>query len=262
MAAPLRLLTIGFSHFCEKARWALDVAGLEYVEDDHVPMFHWARTLGAGAKRTVPALVTPRGVLTESTDILRFADEALPAAKKLFPEEPEARAEVETWVALFDRTLGPATRRAVYFLVLPDTNTARDLLASTGPKWERRATRFMFPMMRALMIRGMKVTAAGAARSNERIAEVFAKVAERLGDGRRYLVGDRFTAADLTFASLAGPALFPPQYGYPMRPFAELPAAIRKWSEGLRATPAGQFALRMYAEDRPPVRAQSRSDMA
>ncbi len=31
-----RLLTIPISHYCEKARWALDRAGLDYVEERHV----------------------------------------------------------------------------------------------------------------------------------------------------------------------------------------------------------------------------------
>ena len=35
---------------------------------------------------------------------------------------------------------------------------------------------------------------------------VFDSVGERLADGRPYLMGDRFTAADLTFASLSAPA--------------------------------------------------------
>ena len=37
------------------------------------------------------------------------------------------------------------------------------------------------------------------------LREVFQQVDERLADGRQFLVGDRFTAADLTFAALASP---------------------------------------------------------
>lgn len=261
-APPLRLLTIGFSHYCEKARWALDRAGLDYVEEDHAPLLHWLANLRAGAKRTVPVLVTPRGVLRESSEIVRFADEALPPGERLFPAEPQARAEVETWVDLFDRSLGPATRRGVYFLVLPETERARGLLMSTGPVWERRVTRALFPAIRALMVRGMKVTPEASARSIARVEEIFEKVGERLADGRRYLVGDRFTAADLTFASLAAPVVIPPQYGFPFPPLAEMPAKVQAWVERTRATAAGRFTLRLYAEDRPPVRAQGRSDMA
>ena len=261
VAPPLRLLTIGFSHYCEKARWALDRAGLEYVEEDHAPLLHWAANLRVGAKRTVPVLVTPRGLLRESSDIVRFADEALPAAERLFPAEPEARAEVERWVELFDRKLGPATRRGVYFLVLPETERARALLMSTGPAWERRVTGVLFPLLRALMVRGMKVTPEASARSVARVEEIFGQVGARL-EGRRYLVGDRFTAADLTFAALAAPVLIPPQYGFPFPPFAEMPAKVQAWVERLRETAAGRFGIRVYAEERPAVRAQGRSDMA
>ena len=35
---------------------------------------------------------------------------------------------------------------------------------------------------------------------------------QRLGDGRRFLVGGRFSAADMTFAALAAPVLFPTEY--------------------------------------------------
>lgn len=41
------LITIGFSHFCEKARWALDLSPLRkyYVEEEHCPFFHLSTTL-------------------------------------------------------------------------------------------------------------------------------------------------------------------------------------------------------------------------
>ena len=45
------------------------------------------------------------------------------------------------------------------------------------------------------------------------IDRVFEDIAARLAGGRRYLVGDRFTAADLTLAALAAPALLPAGYG-------------------------------------------------
>ncbi len=253
MTAP-RLITIGFSHYCEKARWALDRAEIDYVEDDHVPIFHARISLGAGAHRTVPALKAGGRVISESSDIVRFADEALPPARRLFPAEPSLRAEVEGLVAEFDRSLGPATRRLVYFSLLKDPPRARAVITSTGPAWERRLVAPLFPAMRLLMRKGMKITPEGAARSRERVDTTFASVAERLADGRRYLAGDGFSAADLTFAALASPALLPPQYGHRLPPLSELSSELSDLVERLRETPAGRFALRLYAEERPPTR--------
>ncbi|HEU4411524.1 MAG TPA: glutathione S-transferase family protein [Polyangiaceae bacterium] len=253
MNAP-RLVTIGFSHYCEKARWALDLAGVDYVEDDHVPVFHAPFSRRAGGRRTVPVLRVGGDVFRESGDILRFADGRLSPERRLFPQGGGARAEVEALVNEFDRSLGPATRRLAYFYLLQDAPRAKALIAGTGPAWERRLAPSLFRPMRLLMRAAMNITPEGAARSHEKIDATFASVAERLSDGRRYLVGDRFSAADLTFASLAAPVLLPPEYGHPLPPPSELPAELAGLAEQLRATPAGRFVLRLYAEERPAVR--------
>lgn len=84
-----------------------------------------------------------------------------------------------------------------------------------------------------------------------RVDEEFDAVAERLSDGRRFLVGGRFSAADLSFAALAAPALAPPIYGTPLPQPADMSAemaeAVLRW----RSHPAGEFALRLFSEERP-----------
>lgn len=61
-----------------------------------------------------------------------------------------------------------------------------------------------------------------------------------------YLVGDRFSAADLTFASLAAPVLFPPEYGASLCDLTDLDPGFQQIVAELRATVAGQHALKMY----------------
>lgn len=255
MPGPLRLISIGFSHFCEKARWALDRSALEYGEDDHVPLLHWRASFGARGGRTVPVLVTPCAVLRESTQIVRFVDEHLPPERRLIPDDPAQRAEVMELMEAFDRGLGPAVRRSVYFNVLPHRDVAAELLSSTGPAWERRLARRLFPVLRAAIVRGLKVEPAAVERSRQRIEQIFGEVDARLADGRRYLVGDRFSAADLTLAALAGLLVRPPQYGWPIPAAAFAVPENVAVCEAVRARPVGQHMLRMYAEERPPVRA-------
>ena len=38
--APAILITIPLSHYCEKARWALDRVALPYREEPHAPLLH------------------------------------------------------------------------------------------------------------------------------------------------------------------------------------------------------------------------------
>ena len=84
----------------------------------------------------------------------------------------------------------------------------------------------------------------------ERVRGIFREVDERLCDGRRFLVGERFTAADLTFAALAAPVLFPAgcRAAYPA--LDAVPAAMREEALRLRDTDAGRFALRLFSQER------------
>jgi glutathione S-transferase len=79
---------------------------------------------------------------------------------------------------------------------------------------------------------------------------VFDAVADRLADGRRRLVGDRLTAADLTFAALAAAVLMPPEYSVPLPQPDELPAAMAATVRELREHPAGAYALELFRTER------------
>ena len=244
-----RLVTIPVSHFCEKARWALDRAQVSYLEEGHAPILHWRATM-VHHTRTVPLLVTSGAVLRSSSDIVRWADTRCLAGQHLFPDDPSDRREVEELEAHFDSKLGPATRRWAYFHLLQDRTRTLDVLGAPIPEGERRVLVKTFGVLTGLMKRGMGIDAAGAARSLERIKAIFAEVSGRLSDGRRYLVGDRFSAADLAFVALAIPALAPPQYPW-MPPWETLFPAMRAEMQGFRQTPAGRFALRVYEVERP-----------
>jgi glutathione S-transferase len=75
-------------------------------------------------------------------------------------------------------------------------------------------------------------------------------VAERLGDGRAFLCGDVFGAADLTFAALASPVIAPPQYGTPLPQPEVMAPATAALIQRAREHSAGRFAMRMFAEHR------------
>jgi glutathione S-transferase len=75
-------------------------------------------------------------------------------------------------------------------------------------------------------------------------------VSNILADGRKYLTGDRFGAADITFAALAAPAVCPPEYAVPLPRLEDLPAGAAAVIRKVQDTPAAAFCLRMYREER------------
>lgn len=242
-----RLITIPFSHYCEKARWALQVAGVDYREDGHLPVFHYTATLRAGAKRTVPALIDGDRVIPDSTPIIAYADEHRPGS--LYPTDQAQREDALAIEDELDRQLGPATRRWMYSQLLDRKDLDHVLLANV-PRWEQLALKASRPAAILYLKRSLKIDAAGAERSRAKIDEAFQHIGALLGDGRRYLVGDRFTVADLTFAALAAPVLLPPSYGAPLPALEQFPPAAQAQLATWRRSPPGQFALRIYAEHR------------
>ncbi|NVB80301.1 MAG: glutathione S-transferase [Kofleriaceae bacterium] len=240
-----KLITIPFSHYCEKARWALDRCGVDYEEDGHLPMFHYLATYRSGAKRTVPVLVDGKTLVRDSTDIIAWADKRRPGSLIPIAGAEDALAIEDD----LDNHFGPATRRWGYYYLLP--NKATDKIITAGvPGWERTLLKLSRPLAVSFLKRGLKIDAAGVERSRKKIESAFARVGEILGDGRRYLTGERFTVADLTFAALAAPVLLPPEH--PVQQFAVdlFPQEARDQIEAWRRTPAGRFALRLYADER------------
>lgn len=248
----LRLITIPISHYCEKARWALDRAGIGYREERHVQFVHRIAARRAGGGSTVPVLVTDGSVLRESSEILRWVDERTPQERRLFPAESRsaACAEVNALCGRFDDQLGPTGRRLIYVHVLEQRRLALSFNNTGVPAWENRMLRLTWPLAaegvrRALGIRpGMEI-------DDERA--VWAEldfVGERLADGRPFLCGDTFGAADLTFAALASPVIAPPEYGTPLPQPEVMAPATAALIERAREHPAGRFAIRMFAEHR------------
>jgi glutathione S-transferase len=249
-ASTCELVTIPISHYCEKARWALERAGVPYVERPHLQVFHRFAVRRAGGGTTAPVLVCGERVLADSADILAWADERAPEERRLYPGEPEAAAEVRALQQDFDESLGPEGRRWMYYELHGHKDVALAYNCAGIPAWQRRSFPFTYPLVEGIVMRFLDIDEATAAHSEQRVRETFDRVGERLADGRPYLCGEGFTAADLTFAALAAPVLVPDGYGVPLPSVEELPAPMAAVVEELREHAAGAHALRMYREQR------------
>jgi glutathione S-transferase len=243
------LVTIPFSHFCEKARWALDWCGVSYVERPYLPGLHLFGTRPIGG-RTVPALIRDDGApLVDSTDILRWADAQAPAGRKLLPEDASARADADAFEEELDEVLGPATRLWAYAHGLRNRPMLRAMVAPSYPRLRDRALlALLLPVVGRLIEKQYGATPDAADRAEGIILDGFARASERLGD-RPYLSGQRFGASDLTFAVLGGVMVMPPENRF-LRHDIDMTPPMRAFVDRLKATPAGQHAARCYREHR------------
>eukprot|EP00741_Cyanophora_paradoxa_P009362 tig00000144_g9069.t1 len=268
----LRLLTIGASHYCERARWALDLSGARgltaYTEEAHVPLLHIravkaVRSPEGSRSTSVPcALVVETGggagaFLPNSQAIVEFVDGLLPVDAKLYPQDlsPDERQRIRDIEEICDRKLGPHVRRWIYAHVLNDPRLGRLFLgAGCTSRLERATLAVARPLIARSMSASLKITPESAARSLAIVRDVFARLSALLPpSGEGFLVGGRFTSADLSFASLAAPVVFEP-YGPGSLPLAAAPEALQREARALRETPAGRHVARTFAlhRGRPP----------
>jgi len=243
-------ITIPFSHYCEKARWALDRAGVEYEERGYLPGLNRAATVRYGGT-TVPLLVHDGLVLKDSTDIVGYADRRTSdPRRRLVPEDPALRDEALALEDRLDKRMGVAARAWAYTYVLDDLRMLRGLASHGLPTLQRLALDPLARPLAAVIRKGLRIGPTTREWGRARVDEDLAFIAEKLSDGRRFLVGDRLSVADVALATLAAPALLPAEYPPGLPALGALPseaaAQVRQWRE----TPAGQFALRIYREHR------------
>ena len=245
----LRLVTIPISHYCEKARWALERAGVPYREERHVQGIHRIAARRAGGGATVPVLVTPDGVLGESEEILAWIDQRTRSELRLFPDDPAERADVERLCRRFDEVLGPRGRRLMYVHTLAEPKLMLPFNNQGVPPWEDRTLRLGWPLAVRWVRRELGIRPGIEAEDEAAIWRELDFVAELLTD-HKHLCGERFGAADLTFAALSASIVVPPVYGVPLPQPDVLPAHMAALVERAREHPAGRYALALFAERR------------
>jgi glutathione S-transferase len=215
-----------FSHFNEKARWALDWKRIPHVRRALLPGLHVPRVLWMTGQKSVPVLVVDGRTITDSTRIIAALEEMQPEPA-LYPRDPGERRralELEDW---FDVELGPHLRRMAFYDLLPQTAFAVRALAVGSSPATQRLYRALFPAIRVAMKLDMRIDETGARRGREQTLRALDRIEAELGPSG-YLVGDAFSVADLTAAALFAPLVAPPEFPYfPNEPFPEPLAGFR-----------------------------------
>lgn len=254
----MELLTIPFSHYNERARWAMQHHGLVAHERRYLPMLHFApvrrvvpesqRTAdAAGGGLSTPVLVLDDGrVINDSADIVRWADDTRGTPETtLFPAEH--KSAIEAFEQPLQTGLGKDTRFLAYWFLLDDKRAFAELVEHNVGWWQRAVFAVGAPAARAGMRKRFRLTQPGYEKARARVEAAVETLSETLGD-RDYLFADRFTAADLTAATMLSPALLPlPGYGAHI---PELGGGYAALCEQLRRTRAGQHAQRMFERHR------------
>ncbi|HEX7246165.1 MAG TPA: glutathione S-transferase family protein [Solirubrobacterales bacterium] len=235
------------SHYNEKVRWALDHKRIPHVRRSLLPGPHaiLAKRL-TGDVETTPVLTLDGRAIGDSTRIIAALEERWPQ-RPLYPEDEAQRQRALELEEFFDEELGAHSRRAVYHELLPYRELTLPLFANGQRPLARLLLRLMFPLLRVGMRRSMNIYAEPAEASREKMVAAMDRLEAEIGPSG-YLVGDSFTVADLTAASLFYPIAQPPEFPYPS--VTHVPEAAREFIDSLRDRPGGEWVGGMYRRHR------------
>lgn len=224
----LKLYQFAISHYCEKARWALDYKGLGYQTVNLLPGQHikTVRQLGANAS-SVPVLVHDGISVQGSADILDYLDETFPE-RPLTPSDPAAREQALDWERRMDDDLGPAVRCFAYHYFLQRPKLVVPMLTAGTPFYNRYIIRLAFSRVEEVMRNWMKINEKTADRSRQTMETFLTELAEAY-KASPYLAGNAFSRADLTASAFLAPMFQPPQYPVPWPQPKRIPEPVRNW---------------------------------
>jgi glutathione S-transferase len=228
-----RLYVLAPSHYCERARWALQHRGIDFEEVALAPGPHAFKAKKLSGSTKLPLLQTADGVVVGSSAIMSWAG--------LEGGDPEVEQRVEA-------ELGVQARRMVYAGLLNETpEHAVELLFDGASAGSAFIGRVMWPLTRRVMISGLRTQAKHIPAIERAIADELTWLESRL-DGKHYFVGDTFGRTDMTVASLLTPLVLPPDCT--MYTKVRVPPGLRGLFDRWSSHPVFSYVRRIYSEHR------------
>ena len=238
------------SHYCEKVRWALIRQEIPYQEEPHLQGFHYPYTYCLSGKPSVPVLRDGKNIISDSTAILKYLEGYARKETRLYPEDMTLRQQVEGWEDLFDEQLGVESRRWVYFHYLQHPRAVLKIASQTVPALEKALGTVCFPLLKAFVRTRLSINDATVEEGLNRARQIVQKIDSLLADGRKFLVGERFSAADLSLACMMAPFVLPRQYGITLPTLEEVPVSMQTTVKEFQNTATGRFALHLFETER------------
>lgn len=206
----MKLLEFPHSHYCEKARWALDYKSIPYSRVAILPGFH-LRTIRRYAPRTtVPVLLTDEQAVQGSSEIIDFLDQHYPD-RQLTPQSPQDQQYCQQLESELSDKVGEPIRTILYDRLLHHPEFIRYCFTHTlsGPK--QFLFRLYYPLLKKLMHQAYVTSDEKVAEARSRFDQSLEELAAEIGS-KQYLLEERFTRADLSVCAMLSLLILPPQF--------------------------------------------------
>jgi glutathione S-transferase len=207
----ITLYQFPISHYCEKIRWALDYKNISYKIKNLLPGLHLSKARKLAPDTSVPILVDDNRVIQGSDSIITYLDETY-AGQSLTPATGQLKKEALEWEQYVDREVGIHVRRCCYHILLEHPDIMTPFFTHQGPWYGKIYIHYAYPRLIKTMRKFMNINEESEQRSRETLGTAIDRLHNHLQENN-FLVGDQFSRADLSAASLLAPLCMPEKYG-------------------------------------------------
>lgn len=238
------------SHFNEKVRWTLDYKKWPHRRNAIMPGLHLGTAKKLSKQTKLPILELDGEVLVGSSQIIAELERRRPEPV-LFPASEADRARARALEAHFDDHVAPPLRTLFWWAYIESPSHCVRMVTEDQGAHLKVGFRALFPVLRAKFSDNIGLDDHRVRAAREGLVGYFDRVAREV-QSSGYLVGDRFTVADLAVASIMSAIVRPPEFPYRLpepRPpkLLEIQATVRShpafaWVEGIYARHRGSSA--------------------
>jgi len=207
----ITLYQFPISHYCEKIRWTLEYKNIKYRKINLLPGLHAKRAKQLSNNTSLPILIHNKTIISESSKIIDYLEHTFPD-KPLAPKNKGLNIEISEWESFADEIIGPDVRRICYYTLLNHPKIITPYFTHGGPWYGSLYMKIIYPKLSVKMRTLMKLDESEITNIKTRLLHAIDKTHSHLKN-RNYLVGNNFTRADLTVASLLAPLCRTKKYG-------------------------------------------------
>lgn len=238
----MKLLVFPHSHYCEKARWALDYKGIAFQPVAIMPGFHFITVRKYAPDTSVPVLLADKEAVQGSSEIIDYLEQRYPD-RALTPEDADERRACLEIEHAMDERLGETIRQFLYYRLLAYPDFIRYCFTYPMPRVKQWIFRLLYSILRRKIYHTYVISPAKVEQARRDFDVAIADIQNRL-EGRRFLVGEQFTRADLSVASMLSWLAMPPEHPFP---WIEIPdPQTRVFYDEYRDHPVSEWVRDMY----------------
>lgn len=242
----MKLLEFPHSHYCEKARWALDYKGIPFQAVAIMPGLHMITVRRYTPDTSVPVLLSDNEVVQGSSEIINYLELKYPS-HSLTPTDANQRQACLEIECTMDERLGGNIRRVLYHRLLAYPDYIRYCFTHTMPGLKQLIFSLFYPILRYKIYQTYVISAAKVEQARREFDVAMGEIEKKL-KRRQYLVGEQFTRADLSVASMLSLLVMPDEHPFP---WIEIPdPQTRIFCDEYRDHPVSEWVRKMYRDHR------------